>query len=129
MAQENVEVVRQMLWAFENDADAFESLLSPDGVWFPFEDNHSPTHGIDGAMKTRRRWLDAWDEVRTDLEDVAAKDENVVASVHMIGRGKASGVEVDVRIHFHFKVRDGKVVYTFEHLDKAQALEAAGLSE
>jgi ketosteroid isomerase-like protein len=129
MAQENVEVVRQMLWAFENDADAFESLLSPDGVWFPFEDNHSPTHGIDGAMKTRRRWLDAWDEVRTDLEDVAAKDENVVASVHMIGRGKASGVEVDVRIHFHFKVRDGKVVYTCEHLDKAQALEAAGLSE
>jgi ketosteroid isomerase-like protein len=44
------------------------------------------------------------------------------------GRGKTSGAKVDVRIHFHFKVQNGKVVYTFEYEDKAEALEAAGLA-
>jgi ketosteroid isomerase-like protein len=129
MSRENVEIVRRMMWAFENDADAFKSFLSPDGVWFPFEDNHSPTYGIEGAMRVRTQWLDAWDEVRSEIEEVVAEHDNVVASVHIVGRGKASGAEVDVRIHFHFKVRDGKVVYTFEYLDKSEALEAAGLSE
>jgi ketosteroid isomerase-like protein len=47
--------------------------------------------------------------------------------VHLTGRGKTSGAKVDVRVHFHLKVRDGKIVYVYEHLDKAEALEAAGL--
>jgi hypothetical protein len=29
----------------------------------------------------------------------------------------------------HFKLRDDKVVYIYDHADKAEALEAAGLSE
>jgi ketosteroid isomerase-like protein len=129
MSQENVEVVRRLLWAFENDADAFESMLTPESVWFPFEDNHTPTYGVEGAIRTRRQWLDAWDEVRSDLEDVVDEGENVVASVHVTGRGKMSGAKVDVRIHFHFKIRDGKVVYTFEYEEKAASLQAAGLSD
>jgi ketosteroid isomerase-like protein len=48
---------------------------------------------------------------------------------HVTARGKASGVEVDLRLHYQFKVRDDKVVYLFEHEDRAEALEAAGLSE
>jgi hypothetical protein len=44
-------------------------------------------------------------------------------------RGRGSGVEVDVRLYFHFKVRDDKVVYIFEHRERASALEAMGLRE
>ena len=129
MSQENVELVRRLLWAFENDAESFKSMVAAEHVWFPFEDNHSPNYGIDGAMRTRSEWLDAWDEVHSDLEEVVDEGENVVASVRVTGRGKTSGANVDVRIYFHFKVRGGKVVYTFEYQDKAEALEAAGLSE
>jgi hypothetical protein len=32
-------------------------------------------------------------------------------------------------LHYQFKVRDDKVVYLFEHENRATALEAAGLSE
>ena len=53
--------------------------------------------------------------------------ESVVASIHVTARGKTSGVEVDTRLHLHFKVRDDKIVYLFEHADRAAALEAAGL--
>ena len=119
----------RLLWAFENDADAFQSMLTPEMVWFPIEDNHTPAYGVEGARWTRSQWLDAWDEVHSDLEGVVDEGENVVASVHITGRGKTSGAHVDMRVHFHFKVRDGKVVYTFEYEDKADALQAAGLSE
>jgi ketosteroid isomerase-like protein len=120
---ENVEVVRKAIWAFENDADVFESMQSSEGVWFPFEDNHSPSYGIEGAMRIRSHWLEAWDEYRSEIEDVVAEGENVVVSLHVIGRGKASRVPVDVRIHFQFKVRDGRIAYTYEHLHRDAALK------
>jgi ketosteroid isomerase-like protein len=44
-----------------------------------------------------------------------------------MGRGRVSGVEVDVHLHMHFKVRDGKIIYVFEYEDQAAALKAAGL--
>ena len=128
MSEESIEVVRRAIWAFENDAELFKSMQTSESVWFPFEDNHSPSYGIEGAMRIRSQWLDAWDEYRSEIEDVVAEGEDVVVSLHVNGRGKTSGVPVDVRIHFHFKVRDGKVVYTYEYLDKAAALEAAGLA-
>ena len=78
VASENVEVVRKAIWAFENDADVFKSMQSSEGVWFPFEDNHSPSYGIEGAMRIRSQWLDAWDEYRSEIEDVVAEGENVV---------------------------------------------------
>ena len=124
-----MDAVRSFLETFGEDADAFEQTLHPDIEWFPFEDNHTPSYGIEGGMRIRNHWMDAWDDMRVDVEDVAERGENVVASVHVTGRGKVSGVEVDVRLHLHFKVRDGKVVYVFEYEDKAAALEAAGLSE
>jgi len=40
-----------------------------------------------------------------------------------------SGVEVDLRVYQHFKLRDGKIVYCYEYADRSEALEAAGLSE
>ena len=46
-----------------------------------------------------------------------------------MAQGKASGVQVDVRLYFHFKVRDDKIVYIYEHQDRTEALEAVGLRE
>ena len=129
MSQENVDLVRRLFWAFDHDSDVWKGMLSPALEWFPFEENHTPSYGIAAALQTRAQWRDAWDDARSDAEVVVAEGENVVASVHLTGRGKTSGAEVDVRIHFHLKVRDAKVVYVYEHLDKAAALAAAGISE
>ena len=133
MSQENVEVrseaVRRWIWAFENDTDIFRSSLHPEIEWFPIEEDHTPTYGVEGAMRLRNEWLDTWDEHRVDLEDVIEEGENVVVLARVTARGKASGVEVDLRVHYQFKVRDDKVVYLYEHEDRQEALEAAGLSE
>jgi ketosteroid isomerase-like protein len=129
MSQKNVETVRRWLWAFENDTDAFRHIVHPEIEWSPFEESHTPSHNVEGAMRIRNQWVDTWDEHRIDMEEVIEEGDSVVASVHVTARGKTSGVEIDVRLHLHFKVRDDKVVYLFEHEDRATALEAAGLSE
>jgi ketosteroid isomerase-like protein len=129
MSQQNVELVEKWLASFNTDRDAFRDTLHPEIEWFPFEDNHTPSYGLDGAMRIRDGWLDAWDEMRADLEQIVEEGDAVVASIHVTGTGKGSGVEVDVRLHLLFKVRDEKIVYIFEHTDRTEALEAAELAE
>src|ERR671934_2117781 len=129
MSQANVELVQRWIESFDSDANAFRDTLHPEIEWFPFEENHTPSYGIGGAMRIRNQWLDAWDEMRADLEEIVEDGDSVVASVHVSGRGKSSGVEVDVRLHLHFEVRDGKIVYIFEFTDRSAALEAIGLPE
>jgi ketosteroid isomerase-like protein len=123
-----VEVVRRWLLAFDNDTDTFRQLTHPEIEWMPFEDNHTPSYGLDGAMRIRSAWLDAWDEHRIDIEETLdGGGDDVVATAHLIGRGRGSGVEVDVRLYGHLRVRDGKVVYVYEHEDRADALKAVGM--
>jgi ketosteroid isomerase-like protein len=127
MSHENV--VRRWLEAFTDDADAFRDVLHPDIEWFPFEENHTPSRGIDGGMRIRNQWMGAWDEMQAELEDLVEKGEGIVATVHVMGRGKASGVEVDTRLYLHFKVREDKVIYLYEYEERKPALEAVGLRE
>jgi ketosteroid isomerase-like protein len=129
MSQSNLEVVRTWMESFTEDAEAFRGTLHPELEWFPFEENHSPSHGVEGGMRIRNQWLDAWDEMEADVEGIVEEGDSVVASVHIRGRGKASGARVDVHLHFHFRVRDGQIVHLYEHVDKAEALSAMKRSE
>jgi ketosteroid isomerase-like protein len=133
MSQENVEVrneaVRRFLAAFENDSDAFRATLHPEIEWYPIEENRTPTKGVEAAMWNRNAWLDTWDEYHQDVEEVIEDGDDVVLLVHITARGAASGVEANIRFYAQVKVRDGKIVYIYDHEDRDAALEAAGLSE
>ena len=48
---------------------------------------------------------------------------------HHQGRGQASGVEVDTRFYEVYTLREGKVSRVDEYIERAEALEAVGLSE
>ena len=124
-----MEIVRRTFEAFEDDEEAWLQTLDPDLVWYPIEDGHTPARGIAGAKGVRQRWLDTWEGHSIAVEDLRGAGEDVVGTVHISGRGKGSGVEVNLRVYSHLKVRDGRLVYSFEYPDRAFALEAAGLSE
>jgi ketosteroid isomerase-like protein len=132
MSQENVEVrnevVRRFLSAFEGDSDAFRDTLHPEIEWYPIEENRTPTKGVEAAMWNRNAWRDTWDEYQQDVEEVIEDGDDVVLLVHITARGAASGVEADVRFYAQVKVRDGKIVYIYDHEDRRAALEAAGLT-
>jgi ketosteroid isomerase-like protein len=133
MSEENVvvrnEVVRRFLSAFENDSDAFRATLHPEIEWYPIEENRTPTKGVEAAMWNRNAWLDTWDEYQQDVEEVIEDGDDVVLLVHITARGAASGVEANVRFYAQIKVRDGKIIYIYDHEDRDDALEAAGLRE
>ena len=133
MSQQNAEIrneaVRRFVAAFEDDDDSFRNTLHPEIEWYPIEENRTPTRGVEAAMWNRNQWLDTWEEHRLDLEEVIEDGDSVVALIHIQARGKASGVEVDVRFYAQIKTRDGKIVYIYDHEDREAALEAAGLEE
>ena len=97
--------------------------------WYPIEEGHSLSRGHEAAIRVRRSWLENWDGYQIDVEDMKDGGDSVVACLHLTGRGKMSGVEVDLRLYMHFKLRGGKIVYLCEYADRGEALEAAGLSE
>jgi ketosteroid isomerase-like protein len=127
MSRKNVEVVLRWLLAFGSDRDAFSAVTHPEIGWMPFEQAHIPTHGLDGALRLRDQWLDAWEEQRIAVEEIWGRGDDVFLMATLVGRGKASGAEVEVRFYEHCKVRDGKVSYCYEHLNRAEALKAVGL--
>ena len=115
--------------AFEHDQEAWLSATDPGIEWYPIEEGHIPSRGLEAAIGVRRRWLESWEGHQIDVEEIKDGADSVVACVHLTGRGKRSGVEVDLRVYMHFKLRDGKIVYIYEYADRAEALEATGLSE
>ena len=133
MSSQSVEVsneaVREFFSVFEGEDDAFHAALHPEIEWYPIEENRTPTRGIDAALRNRNQWLDTWDEHRLILEEVIEDGDDVVVLVHIKARGKGSGIETDVSFYAQFKVRDGKVVYIYDHEDRAPALDAAGLTD
>ena len=136
MSQENLEVVRQMVDAVtRGDADAFVALCSPDVDW---EENIVVFPGLRRHYRGPaglREWLEdgfgeEWQEIRVEVEElVDAPDERVLAGGRLVGRGKFSGVETELRGYWVLWFEDGKVVRRQVFLDRSEALEAAGLSE
>jgi ketosteroid isomerase-like protein len=61
----------------------------------------------------------------TSGDEVAEEGDDVVASIHIAGRGRGSGATADARFHAQVKVRDGKIACIYDHEDRAAALEAA----
>ena len=128
MSRKHVEVVLRWLLAFGSDRDAFSAVTHPEIEWMPFEEGHTPSHGLDAALRLRDRWLGAWEESIT-IEEIWGRGDDVFLAATLVGRRKASGAEVEMRFYGHCRVRDGKVSYCYEHLSRDEALKAAGLEE
>jgi ketosteroid isomerase-like protein len=129
VSQENVEIVQRWVQSFEHDADTFRDLAHPDIEWAPFEQNHTISRGIEGIERIRAGWLDAWEEHSIEIEEIIDAGDELVVAMHLVGRGRGSGIEVDVRLYPHIKLRDGKAVYVYEYETRAEALRAVGLEE
>ena len=128
MSRKHVEVVLRWLLAFGSDRDAFSAVTHPEIEWMPFEEGHTPSHGLDAALRLRDRWLGAWEE-RITIEEIWGRGDDVFLAATLVGRRKASGAEVEMRFYGHCRVRDDKVSYCYEHLDRDEALKAVGVEE
>ena len=100
MSQENVEVVRRLWQAAERrDNEAVFALYDPDIVWDTRADDQIAGglyRGHEGVRQFFRAWLDSFGAFHTQAETFIEVGEKVLVGYRISGRGKESGVEVDM---------------------------------
>jgi ketosteroid isomerase-like protein len=133
MSQENVQIVRSILDAWNRrDYSAALALVAPDirAEDYAFGGGLDATYeGIPGLQKWMARFWGSFVDFHTQIEEYIPVDDEVVLAAHHHGRGKASGVEVEMRNWHVVTVRNGKVVRYRIFQTKPEALEAVGLRE
>ena len=83
-------------------------------------------HGDHGYLEFWRRWLDAFEDIRWDPEEILDLGETALVTTQQSGHGSGSGVAVSVPVYQLFTFSRGLVIRQEDFLDRAKALEAAG---
>jgi ketosteroid isomerase-like protein len=84
-------------------------------------------HGHDGMRKLWRYWLDAFEDIRWDPEEILDCGDRFLVTAQQRGHGSGSGVAVSEPVFQLFKLRRGLVIRQEDFLDRSKALEAGGL--
>jgi ketosteroid isomerase-like protein len=104
------------------------SEYRPSGDLMP-PDLETAFYGHDGYLRLWRYWLDAFEDIRWDPEEMLDFGDNVLVTTQQRGHGSGSGVAVSEPVFQLFKVRRGLVVRQEDFLDRSEALKAAGLPD
>jgi ketosteroid isomerase-like protein len=132
-AEENVARVLEGADAFQRgDVEAFLELLDPEVEIYstPELANPGTFHGREGYLRWSSEWFDAWEDFRVVIEAVQPVGErHVVAAVRQLGRGKGSGIEVEMRAAYMWELRGGKAVRLQLHPGLEGAVAAARAGE
>ena len=106
-------------------------MLHPGIVWHTRQDmpDAGSYHGIDGVRTLTRGWVEAFDELNTELDNVIDAGDCVVVSLRF--RGKVRGGEQTVELPESqvWRLRDGKVVEVRDFATESDALAAAGVRQ
>ena len=129
MSRENVDLIRAVFRGWdEARVDGMLPFLHEDVEYRPMEEAGS----INGHGALRRyfeRWMEAWDEFEVRPTEFLHNGDRVFNGVAMRASGRGSGVEVAREGFQVWHFRDGMGARIEEYVDRAEALEAVGLSE
>ena len=155
MSQENVETVRRM---YEDGEAAYygrieelheaiesgdfaeftastEEMIHPDFVLRPAEDSPFPEAGT-GEWRGRGGFLrfvagqaESFEAMSLEPEEFIDAGDSVVVPLQFGGQARYTGIEVKFAVVHVVMIRDGKLARLDIYMTRAEALEAAGLSE
>ena len=128
MSESNIELTRRGFEAFNRgDIAGLTDLFAKDVTIHssPELPNSGDFEGHDGFLEWAQAWLEAWETFQIEMRDVTVIGDAVVASVHQVGSGRGSGLQVEMDLAYLFRFRDGKVIGFELHPDRERALKAA----
>jgi ketosteroid isomerase-like protein len=132
MSQENVDLVRSLYAAWNTgDYRRALALIDPEIEVESVAGSISAGtyRGHAGLSQLLEEFWSQFDDRRSEVKEYIPTGDDVVTSVLHYGRGKKSGIEVEM-YHWHqWTLRDGKVVRWRLFSDRREAFEAAGLAE
>ena len=113
------------------DAEAALATLHPDIEWWPAADEPitDPYRGHDGYRRLVAGIREAVPDLQVEVEELFLAGDVVVVCLRFSGRGRDSGVPVEIRETHLARLRDRKVIELREYREKDAALEAVGLRE
>ena len=132
MSQENVEVVRRAVAAVNRrDIDGYLACCSDDVQLFtPLADVTGVYEGPDGIRRFFADVGDTGPDFQLTIEPVEAiGPDRVLTFMLVTATGRASGIPQDPRTGNVYYFAGGKIERIQIFIDRAKALEAAGLSE
>ena len=135
MSEENVEVVRrawEAAWVRKDNETAlalYDPEVQIDLTAVPHVGQSRVYFRLEGLQEFFRDLLASFGEMKVEVEEWIDAGERVIAMVHTYGRGRRSGVPVDKLEAHLWTVRDGLLLRLQIFATRAEALEAAGLSE
>jgi ketosteroid isomerase-like protein len=133
MPEDNAEVVRSAFAAYNRrDLDGVLEDWAPDGVvdWSRSRGFDAGVfRGHDEIRAFWRRLLDAFEEVRVEIEDLLAVEEGVLLVENVAYLRGRDGIEVEARSAIVIERRDGQTTSLTLYQTKQEALEAISVRE
>jgi ketosteroid isomerase-like protein len=130
MSQENVEVVRRVIDAFNRrDVATLQSLAAPRLEFSAGLIGTSNYHGTEGIARFIREVDTAWSALQVTLDEVKDMGEMVLTKGRFIGRGRSTGAPVERHAFYVYRVERGKIAELKTYFSEGDALEAVGLRE
>jgi ketosteroid isomerase-like protein len=133
MSQENVERAYQVYDAMNRaDLDGVLALTDPDVVAVPRllsvegGDAYRGHHGVRGWWESI---FGVFPDFKATVLEVRGVADATISHVRFQGRGGESAVPFEDTIWQVVKWRNGRAVWIKSYMDRAEALQAAGLSE
>ena len=133
MSRENVELAKRGYEAFaRGDLDVLlVEFLHPE------IEAHDPPevpdaaiyHGRDAVRRDWEQTAELFEGFSIDVEETFDRGDEVVVFMRFRGRARGSDAELEAPMAHVWTLRDGKAIRLRQFLDRAQALEAVGLSE
>ena len=132
MSQENVEIVRRAIDAFDRrDLDAALRDVDPDVEvdWSRSAGLEARIyHGYQAAKDFWSTFLEMFDQISTTADEFIESGEHVVVALRSRGRGR-DGIVVEAESVSVVTIREGRMVQWRLYPEKAEALKALGLAE
>jgi uncharacterized protein len=131
VSTENVEIVRRGYELFAaGDLQGVADLFAPEAEMpaaggLGVEGTMGVNRGPEGMLAAMQEGLDAFEEFRVEIEEIAEAGDAVLVTVLISGRGRASGLEQQERLVHLWVLHDGKVVHGEVHRTAEEALAAA----
>ena len=129
-----MEIVRESLTRFSaGDYEGTLELIADDAVWEPSGRFVGSSETYRGHTDIRRFWADftePWDTIRLEpVETVELSDELVLTDTLFRGIGRASAIPTEMHVFQLWNIQERKLTRFRSFANRADALEAAGLSE
>jgi ketosteroid isomerase-like protein len=130
VAGENAEVVRAAFEAFDRGdvegvlarCDENITIRQPPELF----DVPQAQRGHAGVLEAFAVWPEQWDDFRVEVLRVEEHGDRVLVTSVNRGRSKDTGIEVETRFSFVFRVRGGKITDWRIFLREEEAVEALG---